>query len=202
MDTNDRQTIEELFHKLDLAERSGGAAHRDAEAEALIRERMGRQPGAAYYMAQTIVVQEHALQAAQERIEGLERELASRPAASGGLLASLFGGGQPQPATHYAASHGSHSSAGTGWSASARPGAFPGVMPGAPGGYARSNGGFLAGAAQTAMGVAGGVVLGGLIGSAIAGAGVGTEQATTAQQAAGELQGLDDFAGEFDSEPA
>ncbi len=97
MNTNDRQAIEELFRKLGQAERSGSAAARDPEAEALILEHMTRQTSAAYYMAQTIIVQEHALHAAHERIEDLQRELSSRPATGGGFLSSLFGGGQPRP---------------------------------------------------------------------------------------------------------
>ena len=51
-------------------------------------------------MAQTIVVQEQALSAAQGRIQQLEQELASRPAGGGGFLSGLFGGGQTRPQPH------------------------------------------------------------------------------------------------------
>jgi hypothetical protein len=145
MDTNDRQAIAGLFDKLANVERQAPA--RDTEAEHLIADAIARQPGAPYYMAQTVVVQEHALNAAQHRIDQLEGELAEarRAPQGGGFLAGLFGGGaaprRPAPA--------------------ARP------MPsGAPGG-------FLAGAAQTAMGVAGGM----LLANAVAGMFAGSAQA-------------------------
>ena len=69
MDRNDRQAIEDLFKKLADVDRS--SPRLDAEAETFIRERIARQPGAPYYMAQTIVVQEQALAAAEKRIEAL-----------------------------------------------------------------------------------------------------------------------------------
>ncbi|TIT23918.1 MAG: DUF2076 domain-containing protein [Mesorhizobium sp.] len=67
MDRNDQQAIGHLFEKLANVERQ--APPRDAEAERFIQDQITRQPGAPYYMAQTIVVQEQALNAAQARIE-------------------------------------------------------------------------------------------------------------------------------------
>ena len=90
MDNQDRQVIEGLFARLGEVERQ--ARDQDAGAEAFIKERIAQQPGAPYFMAQTIVMQDYALQQAQQRIEELERQQAERPA--GGLLSSLFGGGQ------------------------------------------------------------------------------------------------------------
>lgn len=154
MDSNDRQAIDGLFQKLAEVERQ--ADRRDAEAEAFIREKLGRQPAAPYYMAQTIVVQEQALNAAQARIEELEREASDSQSSGGGLLGSLFGGSprgrgsvprtgaqstQPEP---YQPQAGQASP----WQNQGR----------------SAGGGFLAGAAQTAMGVAGGVLLGNAIG--------------------------------------
>jgi len=198
MNTNDRQAIEELFAKLEKAESSGGAAARDPEAEALIRERMTRQTGAAYYMAQTIVVQEHALHAAHARIEDLGRELSNRPKGAGGFLASLFGGGQPAhppSPTHHASGFRSQAGAGSSWG----PSVGPGGNASSPGSFAPGNGGFLSGAAQTAMGVAGGVVLGGLLASALSTAAEGEQPG--AKQAAAESEGSEeDFS--FDSEAA
>jgi uncharacterized protein len=149
MDRNDQQAIEDLFEKLGSVERQ--SPQRDPEAEAFIRERIERQPGAPYYMAQTIVVQEHALNTAQARIDELERELESRPASGGGLFSGLFGGGArpSRPA-------GSVPSFGRSPMAGQQP--FQQGYPQRAGG-----GGFLAGAAQTAMGVAGGVLLGNMI---------------------------------------
>lgn len=138
MNQTEQDVIRDLFGKLATVETQG--APRDPEAERTIAESLSRQPNAPYYMAQTIVVQEHALQAANQRVADLERELSTRPAGGGGFLSSLFGGGAAQQQQR-------------------RP-ALPqrpmqqSPFQGAP------QGGFLAGAMQTAVGVAGGVLLG------------------------------------------
>jgi uncharacterized protein len=143
MESQERQIIQSLFTRLSDVEKQ--APPRDADAEAFIKERVGQQPAAPYFMAQTIVMQEYALQQAQQRIEALERESQDRPA-GGGLFGGLFGGGQ----------------SGSRAVRSASPISPP---PGAGfGGQQHRGGGFLAGAAQTAMGVAGGVLLGNAIG--------------------------------------
>lgn len=159
MDQNDRRAIEGLFDKLSRVESQ--SLPRDAEAERFIAAEIARQPGAPYYMAQTIVVQEHALTGAQARIEDLESELATAReggSQAGGLLGRLFGGGQAAPQR--------------------RP------MPQQPQG-----GGFLAGAAQTAVGVAGGV----LLGNAIAGMFAGPAEAGEADAGGDESGGYVDF---------
>jgi hypothetical protein len=131
MDTNDRQAIVGLFDKLSQVERQ--MPDRDAEAERFISDAIARQPGAPYYMAKTVVVQEYALIAAQARIDQLEAELTDARSANqgGGFLSGLFGGG----------------------SAPGRPAPTSRPMP------QSAPGGFLAGAAQTATGVAGGMLL-------------------------------------------
>lgn len=135
MDRNDQQAIEGLFQRLAEAERS--SPQRDAEAKSFIARQITQQPGAPYFMAQTIVVQQAALEQAQARIAALE----AQPAGGGGFLSSLFGGGaRPAPA---------------------RP--QPHVGPASHAMQQRQGGGFLAGAAQTAVGVAGGVLLGNAI---------------------------------------
>ncbi|RWP52358.1 DUF2076 domain-containing protein, partial [Mesorhizobium sp.] len=88
MNRNDQQAIGNLFEKLANVERQ--TPPRDAEAERFINDQIARQPGAPYYMAQTIVVQEQALNAAQSRIEELEQQ--AQQSAGGGLLGGLFGG--------------------------------------------------------------------------------------------------------------
>ncbi len=165
MDKNDREAIEGLFDRLARVERDAPA--RDGAAELLIAEAVTRQPGAPYYMAQTVIVQDHALNRAQERIEQLEAELdRARQAQGGGFLSGLFGA-DPVPG------------------ARARP---PQPMP------QGASGGFLAGAAQTAMGVAGGV----LLANALAGAFAGEAEAGEALPE--EDPGLGDggFDGDFD----
>ena len=160
MDQTERQVIEELFGKLELAERQGGA--RDEQAEALIRERLERQPAAPYYMAQAIVFQEEALKQAQQRVQDLENELSQRPA-GGGFLAGLFGGNNEGA--------GQRSQGGPNRSAS-------------PLANYRDRPGFLGGAMQTAMGVAGGLMLGSFLASMV----TGGSEAAAADTAAGDTQ--------------
>jgi hypothetical protein len=103
MDQNDRRAIDDLFAKVQEAERQ--SPPRDAQAEAHIVDLLRRQPAAPYYLAQAVIVQEHALTALDQRVQELEAELARRPAAvaaapaaqGGGFLGGLFGA-QPRPA--------------------------------------------------------------------------------------------------------
>jgi len=155
----EREMIDDLFGKLARAERDGGP--REAGAEALIRQRVASQPAAPYYMAQVILVQEQALAAAQLRIDELERR-AAQPAA-GGFLAGLFGGGQQQrPRSAPQPGWGQGNPGGQGYGRQGYGGqGFGGQGFGGQG--APRGGGFMAGAMQTAMGVAGGLVVGNLL---------------------------------------
>jgi hypothetical protein len=134
MDANERQIIDDLFERLRKAEAQSDA--RDPDAEALIRRHVAAQPGAPYYMAQAIVVQQEGLARAQTRIQNLEHQLAERR--PGGFLSGLFGEEEPPPAG--APSRGDRDAEGLGR-------------------YRQSGGGFLAGAMQTALGVAGGFLI-------------------------------------------
>ena len=49
---------------------------KDAEADQMIRQAMQAQPDAPYILAQTVLMQDYALHAAQERIRALEQQLA------------------------------------------------------------------------------------------------------------------------------
>ena len=86
MQNQERELITGLFDRLQPFE----AQPRDAEAEALIRDLAARQPASSYLLVQTVLVQEHALKAAQERIAELEAKVAAAPAAAagGGFLGS------------------------------------------------------------------------------------------------------------------
>lgn len=150
MDRNDRKAIEDLFLKLGQVE--ARTPPRDREAEAFIADQIARQPGAPYYMAQTIIMQEQALAAAQARIEQLEAAAEER---RGGFRLP-FGRERGQPADR-----------------TARRTSVPSVgrESADEGSAGRGAGGFLAGAAQTAMGVAGGVLLGNAIASLFGGGG-------------------------------
>ena len=59
----DRYAIDGLFERLAEVERT--APPRDDEAERLIDQKIGRQPSAPYYLAQTVFVQQQALEMAE-----------------------------------------------------------------------------------------------------------------------------------------
>jgi hypothetical protein len=82
MQPQERELIAGLFGRLQPFE----SQPRDAEAEALIRELVARQPASPYLLVQTVLVQEQALKAAQERIAELEARTGAAPAS--GFLGS------------------------------------------------------------------------------------------------------------------
>lgn len=150
MQSQEQQLIESLFGRLKQAETQSGP--RDAAAEKLIQQQIQQQPEAPYYMAQAILIQEAALKQLNNRVSELEARLAQQPQqSSGGFLSGLFGGGnqQQQPAQPQQ----------SGWN-SAPQQQQPGYAP-APAQAAAPSAtrGFLGGALQTAVGVAGGVVM-------------------------------------------
>lgn len=171
MDQNERRIIEELFSKLHQAETHSG--QRDPDAERLISEAVQLQPASPYYMSQVILVQEQAMQAQNERIQQLEKELAERPAAGsgGGFLGGLFGGGAAQGASvsqrpqahagNAGASSQSGAAAGRGWSQSGAAPAHNALAGNTGRGAAQpgQGGGFMASAMTTAVGVAGGMLM-------------------------------------------
>lgn len=164
MDHNEQSMIGDLFARLKQAEQQAGP--RDPAAEQEIAAAVGRQPAAPYYMSQVILIQEQTVQAQNQRIQELEKQLAERPAAGGGFLGGLFGGGAvPGPSAAAPAAErtpvmtpGSTpaTAAGMGFGKSTAP-ASPSrgwSQPTQPAG-----GGFMASALTTAAGVAGGIMM-------------------------------------------
>lgn len=93
MTPEERALIDGLFDRMRAVE----GQPRDAEAEALIARRLGDAPHAVYTLAQTVLVQEHALQQAAARIQDLEeqaRAAQAAPQSSGSFLGNLLGGGR------------------------------------------------------------------------------------------------------------
>ena len=81
MQSQERDLIAGLFGRLQQFE----SQPRDPEAEALIGDFVARQPASPYLLVQTVLVQEQALKAAQERIAELEAKAGAAPAAAGFL---------------------------------------------------------------------------------------------------------------------
>ncbi|KAF2992254.1 DUF2076 domain-containing protein [Methylocystis sp. MJC1] len=159
MSPEERQLLVGLFERT----KSAANGPRDQEAETFISEQIKQQPAAPYLLAQTVIVQDQALQGANARIQALEaqvKELQSKPA--GGFLGGLFGGGQqrqappPSPAAPSgpwgAPPQGGRNPVAGGYA----PQGWGQQQPAAPSGSGNS---FLHGALGTAAGVAGGVLL-------------------------------------------
>lgn len=98
MTNEERDLITGLFNRL----KSADNPQKDRDAEGLIQQSVSQQPAAPYLLVQTVLVQEHALSNAQQRIQQLEKSLQdARNAAPqgthseggvGGFLSGLFGG--------------------------------------------------------------------------------------------------------------
>jgi hypothetical protein len=180
MTPEERQMLAGLFERIKTA----GATPRDQEAESFINDAIRATPFAPYVLSQTVLVQQHALEAAAHRIADLEAATAHAAEAAqeqgsflGNLGRSIFGGGPssappPRPGYDPAAQQQppqqpSNAPPPSGY-APQRPG--PWGAPQAP--YPQQGGGgggFLQNAASTAAGVAGGVVLGNMLGGLFGG---------------------------------
>ena len=171
MSPEEGQLLTGLFERI----RGAASTPRDQEAEALIQEATKAQPYAPYFLAQTVLVQDQALRAANDRLQelegkvkNLENQATSGPRPGGFLsgLGSLFGGSGPSPAPRAPAPPPSGRWGQSppppqgGWQQPPQGYAPPGAAPGPWGGQGASpGGGFLTGALGTAAGVAGGVLL-------------------------------------------
>ena len=147
---------------------------RDPEAEALIANAVRAQPYAPYFLAQAVIVQDQALQAANQRLEELQAQLeicssrSGQPAGGGFLssLGSIFGGGPSAAPSRRVRSSRCRAAPGAKVRKAQAPRGYPPQQSyppqGAPWGappVGGGGGGFLSGALQGAAGVAGGVLL-------------------------------------------
>lgn len=150
MQTEEQKLIDDLFGRLQQAETQSSA--RDSSAEQRIKQHLQSQPDAPYYMAQAIIIQEAALKKLNDRVAQLERQAAEQPKqSSGGFLSGLFGGGNSRPQ--------SAPQQNSGWGGNTQNAAPQQGYSNAPQQPAARGTGFLGGALQTAVGVAGGVVM-------------------------------------------
>jgi uncharacterized protein len=161
MTPEERRLIEDLFERMV----NYGAPDKDREAEALIRERVRAMPDAVYMLTQSVLVQEQALEAANERVAELEDRLRALeesqggpPRRSGGFLSGGFAGrrGDPDPRPSSVPQVGARATP----SPYDRPSAWgpPPPPPGQAPPPAGGGGGFMRSAMATAAGVAGGVL--------------------------------------------
>ena len=178
MSPEERQLLAGLFERI----KANANAPRDQEAETFINEQVKANPSAPYLLAQTVIVQDFALQSANQKLQQLEarvQELQAAPPqkASGGFLGGLFGSAPrpspppPRPPAPPYGQPGYGQPQGGPWGAPPPPQGYPpqqgGFAQGGQGGFGQggfapqggAGGGFLKGALGAAAGVAGGVLL-------------------------------------------
>lgn len=141
MNQQESNLINELFDRIDQS----AGQQRDPEAEQLIQQKMAANPHAPYVLAQSTIILQQAVSAAQSKIASLEQQLACAGTSQGGGflsgVANLFGSPQPAPARPIA------------------PSPVPPVQTIPQQMSAPQGGGFLQNAMATAAGVAGGALL-------------------------------------------
>ena len=152
MESQEQRLIEDLFARL----RSASGAPKDRDAEQLIRDLLSRFPDAPYYLTQSVLVQQQALDRADVRIRELEASTRDmRSSEPRGSTSFLGGSSVPQ----------------TGRRSADTPTetAQPAASPWAP--QPSRGGSFLGTALSTATGVAGGMFLADSIRSLFGGSG-------------------------------
>jgi hypothetical protein len=189
MTPEERQLINELFQRLASLESNP----RDPDAEAMIREGLRRAPNAAYSLVQTVLLQDEALKAANNRIQqyeggGDQAEPQQERGFLDSMRDSIFGRGEQRGSVPRVPQGGARDERGDPWGrdrdghpvqmppgyalqqAYAQPQGYPpGYQGGAPMQQGGGGGGFLGTAAAAAAGVIGGSLLMNGIRSAMAG---------------------------------
>lgn len=153
MQSEEQRLIAGLFQRLKQAEHS--AEIRDADAERHIQSFIQQQPAAPYYMAQSILIQEAALSRLHQQVQELENtvtQLKAKQKQRGvSFLSGLFG------------SHRYHPQAPTQPQVQMQPANYSNRPEQQPLHVSSRGGSFMAGALQTAAGIAGGMVLGNML---------------------------------------
>ena len=189
MTPEERQMLGDLFQRVN----SAAATQRDPEAESFVTDAVRAAPHAPYVLAQTVLVQQQALEAAANRISQLEaaaQQGAEQNEEHGSFLGnlgkSIFGGGPSAPPPRADSDPQAYQRAAPPPPRGYAPQGPQGGYPAPPQGYPQQpgpwgqpqpqsgGGGFLQNAASTATGVAGGVVLGNLLGGLFGGHGGGS----------------------------
>ena len=140
MTPEERQLLTDLANKIAQTP----PPPRDAEAEDFIRRNIGSRPDALYLMTQTVLIQNMAIQQAQQQIRELQQRPTQGNYSSGGT--GSFLGQQQQPPPYSAQTQQQYAAA------------PPPPPPSSMFGQGSSGPGFLRGAAQTAAGVAAGAL--------------------------------------------
>ena len=166
MTPQEQKMLDDLMARVD----STRLDDKDPDAAQRIEEWTARNPDAAYILAQTVLVQNYALEQAKAQIQSLQQQMAQHPALPQQAKPTSFLGGlfgqkdDPQPASAYAPPQQRPGYAPVPQYAApqpyGQPAGYPPPVYGAPQGYAPAGGGssFLRSAATTAAGVAAGAL--------------------------------------------
>ena len=154
MTPQERDVLLPLLDKL----RQTRLPNKDDEADRYIHETVQEQPDLAYILTQTVLMQDYALHAAQDRISALQAQVqqgqTQQPQpSSGGFLGGLFGGG----ASHAAQPQAQPQTSPWGSVQAQRPSYGPQIATAMQPGAGQPS--FLRSAATTAAGIAGGALL-------------------------------------------
>jgi len=145
MTPDERKMLSDLADKIAKTP----APPKDPEAEEFIRKRIGSRPDALYLMTQTVLIQNLALQHAQEQMQQLQLGAQPVPTAPGGSFLGQQTGPRSSGSAYSTASGGQQQYA-------APPPQYAAPSPGGPSPSGAPS--FLRGAAQTAAGVAAGAL--------------------------------------------
>lgn len=167
MTPDERQLLSGLFDRI----RNAGSQPRDGQAESFIADAVRSQPYAPYLLAQTVIVQDQALRAANDKLQELESKVQSLQGDQqgtggtsflGNIGRTIFGQGSNEPQQRSPVPSAGYAQGGPGQGGYAQP----------QGGYAQPQGGFAQqgpwgqGAGQFAQGAQGGGFLKGALGAA------------------------------------
>jgi len=143
MTPQEQQMLQGLIQRVNQTQ----LQEKDFDAEEMLQQTLGRNPDALYILAQTVLVQQYALEQAQKQLEQLRQQQAQQPQRSSSFLGSLLGRDEPPRPAPPPPLQPTY--------ATPQYAPAPGYAPayGAP-----QSGGFLRSAMQTAAGVAAGAL--------------------------------------------
>jgi hypothetical protein len=97
MTPQESSMLEDLVRKVQETQ----LTEKDPEAEQLLQQGLGRDPDAIYKLAQTVLVQNLALNQARAQIQQLQQQAQPQPAKATSFLGSLLGHREPSPQLQY-----------------------------------------------------------------------------------------------------
>ena len=91
MTPQEQQMLQGLIQRVNQTQ----LQEKDFDAEEMLQQTLGRNPDALYILAQTVLVQQYALEQAQKQLEQLRQQQAQQPQRSSSFLGSLLGRDEP-----------------------------------------------------------------------------------------------------------